>query len=262
MSDESPTRSFRGRLVMLVVLCLSLMLLLALGTWQVQRLGWKRDLIAQVESRVHADPVTIASSRFWQGMDVVSHAYQRVRVSGRLLQDKRLFVYASTSLGPGYWLLVPVLLTDEAQTAVWVNLGYVSNEQRKQLLADPSLRSDTTLADHLEITGLLRTSEPDHALLRKNVAAENRWYIRAVDQMTQAAGLTQAGLTTAPFFVDADRASDPEAYPVGGLTQIRFNNHHLIYALTWYSLAAMNVGVIIYLLRSEWRPRRRAKPAV
>ena len=31
--------------------------LLALGTWQVQRLAWKEALIAQVDARVHADPV-------------------------------------------------------------------------------------------------------------------------------------------------------------------------------------------------------------
>ncbi len=31
---------------------------IALGVWQVQRLGWKEDLIARVDVRVHAAPVT------------------------------------------------------------------------------------------------------------------------------------------------------------------------------------------------------------
>jgi surfeit locus 1 family protein len=241
---------------MLVTLCLTLLLLLALGTWQVQRLSWKRELIAQVESRVHAGPVTVASASFWQDLDVDAHAYQRIQVAGRLLHDKRLFVYASTALGPGYWLLVPMILVDEPKSAVWINMGYVSNAQRRLLLADPTLWSDSTLASSMSIVGLLRTSEPDHLLLRQNVPDEKRWYIRSVEQMTRASGLTEAGFTTAPFFVDADRGSDPAAYPVGGLTQIRFNNNHLVYALTWYFLAAMNAGVLIYLLRTEWRSRR------
>jgi surfeit locus 1 family protein len=241
---------------MLVTLCLTLLLLLALGTWQVQRLGWKRDLMAQVESRIHAGPVAVESARFWLGMDVEAHAYQRIQVAGRLLHDKRLFVYASTALGAGYWLLVPMVLRDDPQSAVWINMGYVSNAQRRLLLADPTLWSDSTLASSMSIVGLLRTSEPDHVLLRKNVPDEKRWYIRSVEQMTGASGLAEAGLSTAPFFVDADRVADPAAYPVGGLTQIRFNNNHLVYALTWYFLAAMNAGVLIYLLRTEWRSGR------
>ncbi|MFP3436046.1 SURF1 family cytochrome oxidase biogenesis protein, partial [Paraburkholderia sp. SIMBA_061] len=31
--------------------------LCALGSWQVYRLAWKRDLIARVDARIHAAPV-------------------------------------------------------------------------------------------------------------------------------------------------------------------------------------------------------------
>ena len=51
--------------------------LLALGTWQVQRLAWKEALIAQVDARVHADPVAPPATIS------ADDAYTRVTVRGR-----------------------------------------------------------------------------------------------------------------------------------------------------------------------------------
>ena len=47
------------------------------------------------------------------------------------------------------------------------------------------------------------------------------------------------GLTdVAPYFVDAE-ASGVDGWPRGGLTVVTFRNSHLVYALTWFTLAAM-----------------------
>ena len=46
---------------------------------------------------------------------------------------------------------------------------------------------------------------------------------------------------TAPYFVDADAAPNPGSYPVGGLTVVRFRDHHMIYALTWFALSALSL---------------------
>ena len=37
---------------------------IALGVWQVERLQWKRDLIARVDARVHATPAALPASSF------------------------------------------------------------------------------------------------------------------------------------------------------------------------------------------------------
>lgn len=56
--DEPERRDFQVKRALFAV-CLALLAatLIALGTWQVERLAWKRDLIARVEERVHASPV-------------------------------------------------------------------------------------------------------------------------------------------------------------------------------------------------------------
>jgi surfeit locus 1 family protein len=41
--------------------------------------------------------------------------------------------------------------------------------------------------------------------------------------------------------------------PVAGLTVITFHNSHLVYAITWYTLALMVAGAIWLGIRSETR---------
>jgi surfeit locus 1 family protein len=195
--------------------------LLALGTWQVQRLAWKRALIAQVESRVHAAPVAAPGPAEWAGITADSAQYRRVRLTGRFLGQQAL-VQASTVRGAGWWVLTP--LRDDRGFTVLVNRGFVSERRA------PALREGG-----VTVTGLLRISEPGGGFLRSNDPAADRWYSRDVAAIAAAKGLG----TIAPYFVDADEASSPQPGPVGGLTIIAFPNSHLVYALTWYGLAAM-----------------------
>lgn len=85
------------------------------------------------------------------------------------------------------------------------------------------------------ITGLLRITEPKGAFLHSNAPRENRWYSRDVVAIAQARGLSHV----APYFIDADARADESAPPIGGLTVITFHNSHLVYAITWFSLALM-----------------------
>jgi surfeit locus 1 family protein len=102
------------------------------------------------------------------------------------------------------------------------------------------------------LTGLLRVTEPRGAFLRHNDPAADRWYSRDVAAIAAARGIPKV----APYFIDADRSADPAALPVGGLTIIAFPNNHLLYALTWFGLAAMLAGWSPYVALLEWQLRR------
>ena len=43
--------------------------------------------------------------------------------------------------------------------------------------------------------------------------------------------------------INIHATANPGGWPVGGLTVIAFRNHHLVYAVTWFALAAMLAGV-------------------
>ena len=218
--------------------------LVALGTWQVHRRAWKLDLIARVERRIHAPPVAAPGPAAWPAIGAARDEYRRVVLHGAFLHDRETLVQAVTRLGGGFWVVTP-LRTDRGFT-VLVNRGFVPAARR-----DLTTRPTGERAGVATVTGLVRMSEPKGGFLRANDPAHGRWYSRDVAAIAAARGL--AGV--APYFVDADGTPNPGGLPVGGLTVIAFPNNHLVYACTWYGLAAMVAGGFILLARDERRLR-------
>jgi surfeit locus 1 family protein len=219
--------------------------LFALGVWQVERLAWKRALIERVDQRVHAAPTKAPGPDAWAAVNAGADEYRHVRVTGHLLNDRETLVAASTELGPGFWVLTPLQTADGAE--ILINRGFVPPERRT-----PASRSAGQIAGETTVTGLLRMSEPHGRFLQPNKPAADRWYSRDVPAIAGARALTRV----APYFIDADATPNPGGYPVGGLTVIAFPNNHLVYALTWFSLAALLAGALVWNLREEIRARR------
>ncbi|SEK94200.1 surfeit locus 1 family protein [Roseateles sp. YR242] len=222
----------------------------ALGSWQVQRLGWKQDLIARVEKRLAAPPVLAPGASRWEGVNKAEDEYRRVFVRGAFDHSREVLVGASTELGTGYWVLTPLRSTDG--NWVLVNRGFVPPEYKARVS-----RTATEAQGEVVVQGLLRLTEPGGSLLRKNEPATGRWFSRDVQAIGKAQALEGP---LAPYFIDeADMRPVPKAEtsPRGGLTVVRFPNSHLSYALTWFAMAAMTAGIVIYL----WRDRRRRERA-
>lgn len=219
-----------GKQRLLLALCLAgTLLFAALGVWQVQRLAWKRDLIARVDARIHAAPVAPPARRDWPALDWRDAEYRRVQVRGVFLHDRETLVDALTALGPGSWVLTP-LQTDGG--VMLINRGFVPPERR-----GAAGRAEGQVGGEVTVTGLLRRSEPRGRFLRSNKPAADRWFSRDVVAIARVRGLQDA----APFFIDADAASSSAGGPIGGLTVVQFRNAHLAYALTWFGLAALCV---------------------
>jgi surfeit locus 1 family protein len=246
--SKIPPRNRRIRPAAIVVLFLTVVLtgfLLALGTWQVQRLSWKLDLIERVEARAHATPVDAPPAAERSALaDPAEYEYRRVKLSGTFLNDKEIQVYTVSDLGPGYWVMTPLARDDGSN--VIVNRGFVPSDKR-----DPSSRREGEPTGQVEIVGLMRAPETGGLFLRTNDPANGRWYSRNIPQISQASGLSEV----APFYVDADATPNPGGLPVGGKTMLTFPNNHLSYAVTWYILAAMVVAAGWYVLRNLNAPR-------
>jgi len=233
---------------------------ISLGTWQVLRLQWKLDLIARVEQRVHAEPVAAPAFSQWPQINASADEYRHVQISGVFLHEKTVLVQATTELGGGFWVMTPLAIADQA--TVLVNRGFIPEKMAASYRTTrTTLTKDqpaSTAAVMTTISGLLRMTEPGGGYLRKNDAAGNRWYSRDVLAIAAATGLTKP----APFFIDADASPSKDKlsaqqndglvdYPVAGLTVIHFHNNHLIYALVWFSLAAMTAAAWAYVMRDR-----------
>lgn len=224
-------KAARPPLWLTVLSLTAFVVLIALGVWQIERRTWKLALIDRVEQRVHAPARPIPAAAAWPAVSTANDEYRHVSLKGRFLHDRETLVQAVTEEGPGYWVLTPLQRDDGTQ--ILVNRGFVPSEQR-----DASTRRNGNPAGPVEITGLLRMTEPKGGFLRNNVPQHNRWYSRDVAAIAAARGLENV----APFFVDADAGSQSGPGPIGGLTVIRFPNNHLIYAVTWFALAFMLAG--------------------
>ncbi len=232
--------STRSRILLLLLSLPLIALLVGLGVWQVERRAWKLDLIAKVEARVHAPASDAPPKAQWAEVNASNDEYRHVSLTGTFLNDKETLVQALTDLGGGFWVLTPLQAADGSITLV--NRGFVPQEKR-----DASARPAGQITGEGTVEGLLRMSEPGGGLLRANDPATDRWYSRDVAAIAARRGLANV----APYFVDADATPNPGGYPVGGLTVVRFNNNHLVYALTWFSLAIMLAGATIYALRHD-----------
>lgn len=202
-----------------------------LGLWQIERRAWKLDLIARVEARVRGEPVAVPD---WSRIGKTDE-YRRVRLAGTFLPNRDTLVDALTERGPGFWVIAPL---ETAQGIVLVNRGFVP-PNRAQTYDIP--------AGAVALTGLLRLTEPEGRIFRPNQPATNRWFSRDVAAIAAARRIAPV----APFFVDAG-AGPRGTLPVGGLTVVKFRNTHLVYALTWFALAAL-AGFGVWKLVSERR---------
>jgi surfeit locus 1 family protein len=223
----------------LLVACLA-----ALAIWQVQRRASKLDLIARVEARVHAALAPAPGPEGWAGISAAADEYRRVTVTGGWLEDRSTLVQAVTELGGGYWVMTPLARDDG--TTILVNRGFVPATERDPASWPPRSPRPVT------VMGLLRMSEPDGAFLRANDRASNRWFSRDVAAIASARGLDKV----APYFIDAERTPREGGLPVAGLTVIAFSNNHLVYALTWGTLALMAAAGAVFVnldrLRCGW----------
>lgn len=201
-----------------------LALLLALGSWQVQRLFWKQDILARIEARIDAPPVPLP-----EAPDPARDAYLPVTVTGALGGAAIPVLVAHPDYGAGFRIVARLTAGDRE---LLVDLGYVPEPARDQ----PRMAESVTVTGNLlwpdEVDGWTPPPDP----------ASGMWFARDAAAMGQALGAE-------PFLIVA-RAIDPPQgtlpMPVGteGIP-----NDHLGYAITWFGLAVAWAVMSLVLIR-------------
>ena len=211
-----------------------LVVLLGLGSWQVERLFWKLELIAQRQAAVTAAPVSVPRSL----EEARGTEFRHVIDEGTFLHDKEIFLGATSETGQmGYQVLTP--LQEPGGRIIFVNRGFIPSE-----LKDPASRSSGQIQGKIRIHGLLRLPPAGKPVwfLPENRPDLNYWLWIDLPAMAAADRLDEV----APFYFDADATPNAGGWPKGGVTRLELRNDHLQYAITWFSLAV--ALIVIYFV--------------
>ena len=234
-------------LVLICVLAATTVLVL-LGNWQVRRLAWKEALIASVEARRKAAPVSLDEmiARWNSDRDV---DYRSVTLTGRFDHAREAYFYTTSDGNVGWDVLTPLKL-DDGRVAI-VGRGFVPD-----VLRDPAKRGIGQIEGEVTVTGLARNPqfEKPNRFVPENRPDKREFYWKDFRAIADEMGLADDGRLV-PFIVDASPSDTPGGYPKGGSTLIEFPNNHLQYAITWYGLALACVGVGGFFLYSRRRNR-------
>jgi len=205
-------------------------ILCGLGSWQVQRLHWKLNLIATMNSHLAAAPLPLDPA---MQADAGEMQYRRVSLKGRFDHAKEAYVFATDAAGEQvYHVLTP--FTVDYGRILMVDRGIVPPDR----LA-PANRLAGNMSGETRVTGIWRT--PDRAgLFTPAPDAKHRiWYSRDLAAISAADHVSLA----APVVIEADATPNPGGWPKGGQTVMDLPNNHLSYAITWFGLALCLLGV-------------------
>ncbi|BAI71872.1 surfeit locus protein 1 [Azospirillum sp. B510] len=239
-------RRFRPSLAATLITLFGLALTIGLGTWQIERLNWKEELIARIGRRM-AEPPTPLPSRI---DDPAMWEFRAVTLAGRFLNDKDLLLIARPQQGQvGYEVLTPFQRADGAGL-VLVNRGFVPMERRA-----PETRKAAWVEGETTIAGVVRVPQPPGLFQPGNgtPAAGSVWM--HADPPAMAAALSLGGVAPVVVEMLPGQGKGLPGAPSGtlaGITpRVELPNNHLQYALTWYGLAATLAGIYVLSQRKR-----------
>ena len=237
----------RSWLVLFVPAVLAFTVLIALGTWQLERKTWKEALIASLTERLAAPPQALPPAAEWGKLDRARDEYRQVRFVAAFDNTREALVFAAASAfrpdvsSPGYWVFAPARRIGAADSVtvdsvVMVNRGFVPDGRRA-----PTSRAAGQVSQPLEITGVLRWPDERHWFTPANDPDHNLWFSR--DPAGIAAGKGLDPKTVAPFYVEQEAPAPPGGLPQPGRLVVALPDDHLQYALTWYGLATVLAAI-------------------
>lgn len=235
MTERARRRRFRPALWPTLFTLPALAALLGLGTWQLYRLDWKTDLIAEREARGTAPAIVLPR----EIADPRALEFRRVRLAGRFLHEAEMYLSGRTFKGQvGVHVATPMVLADGR--GLLVDRGWVPMARK-----DPASRAEGQPEGLVVVEALLRTGGwKGSAMFRPdNRPEDNTWFWVDPEAMAARAGLKNP---VTAVYAAAGPAENPGGLPVGGQTRVNLRNDHLQYAITWYALAV--ALVVIYVL--------------
>lgn len=216
---------------MLIAVAVAFIFLNGLGVWQLYRLHWKEGLIADL-ARTEAMPAVPVAGV----IDRPEPSWRSVALPACTLDPGHLInMHSEVDGTPGYRVLTACPLPDGRN--LLVDLGFSVN---RQTLAAPV---------NIEPVGRLRPADKPNVFAPVNRPVNEEWYTRNIAEIAQAWHVP----LRPDYFLVLDVAASKLGLP--GLQQgpvtAPLPNRHFEYALTWFSLAWIMLGIFVGFVRQK-----------
>lgn len=218
--------------IILVGLCF------ALGIWQLKRLEWKEELIAelewaQAEDKVYYDDLPDDLS------ELTSKNFYTIMLPGEFQHEHELHMIGRSLNGqPGFNVYTPFKIADDGRM-VLVNRGWVPQSKK----APEARPEDQRFGGILFANGFISVPQGGSMFLPDHDVAGNVWFWPDIARIN-----AEKGLNLAPFVIEAVNATPMEGtlpIPRSGY-EVQMRNDHLNYVLMWFSLTF--AGLVIFFI--------------
>jgi surfeit locus 1 family protein len=247
------TETYRRLLWPSVMTAVMLLVLLALGSWQVKRLFWKQALLAQIAQAEAAEPIPLARIEA-QGTGAARPSpFMKISVTGTFLPDETALYGAEVrdvASGPamGAQLIEP--MREVNGELILVDRGWVPLS-RSGPLDQPT---GEVPGGVVTVSGYVRLGETQHWFSAADDPSSRRFF--TLDP--HAIGMAIGHPDIRPFVLVALAAGGAtgtivEHWPDPARHLPRPPNNHLSYVITWYGLAVALVAVFLTWARKGSR---------
>ncbi|MGI9462470.1 MAG: SURF1 family protein [Aestuariivirgaceae bacterium] len=251
--------------LLLTASTLGVAVLLALGTWQVQRLQWKLDIIDKRQQALVSQPVTLADieAGIEHGFDV---DWLKVKATGSFRHDLERHFYDLRGGKIGWRILTPFVAP--GRFIVMVDRGFVPDELKDAKTRRPA-GTEQAASSPVEIVGFVRTNAgPAGMFTPANDPVANRWY--SIDLMAMAETLPEdlgfvepnayAAMLPVLLQLAPDKGAAGQGLPIVDPVNVELRNNHVQYAVTWYGLALVLIVLTVLFYRSRTNAGKQEDP--
>ena len=200
--------------------------MLSLGFWQLYRLGWKLDLINQIENSLKIDPVEL--------QNVEKKNYLRIKTSGQIDFEKQIYLYNLNESGkPGFEVINPIKIGNEDYL---INRGWISFDKKN--------KPEINVVDQKNIIGTLMIQSKSSSFKPKNEVDKNYWFTLDREDILKFTG---KNFSKYIIYLNGNYEN-----PRPRVITAKISNNHKKYAITWFSMAISILLIYLYFRKKNY----------
>jgi surfeit locus 1 family protein len=157
-----------------------LVVLLSLGSWQLQRLAWKNGFLERLQSRMAAAAVVMPDDP----VDLERFEFRRIFVAGEFDHDREMYLLNRVVNGVVGGNIITPLRREGIGSHILVDRGWVP-----QSLRDLTTRPESQVSRVVTVEAIVRGGHEKNLFTPDNDPASNDWYFVDPAAMAAVAGI-------------------------------------------------------------------------